>query len=88
MQVSTSKILEYASRITEWELERAKRKVYNEVLHHENQNDITQSIANNLMYYERRVHTKELAERVACVTPQDLNKIAEKVYKNMNVTIN
>jgi predicted Zn-dependent peptidase len=64
-------------------LERAKRKVYNEVLHHENQNDITQSIANNLMYYERRVHTKELAERVACTTAKDLNKIAEKVYKGM-----
>jgi hypothetical protein len=37
------------------------------------------------MYYERRVHTKELAERVACVTSQDLNKIAEKIYKNMDV---
>ena len=57
------------------------------MLHHENQNDITQSIANNLMYYERRVHTKELAERVACVTAQDLNKIAEKVYKNMDVLL-
>jgi len=39
------------------------------------------------MYYERRVHTKELAERVACVTAQDLNKIAEKVYKNMDVNM-
>ena len=67
---------EYANKITDEELERAKRKVYNEILHHENQNDITQSIANNLMYYERRVHTKELAERVACVTAHDLNVIA------------
>jgi predicted Zn-dependent peptidase len=57
------------------------------VLHHETQNDLTQSIANNLMYYERRVHMKELAERVACVTAQDLNKIAEKVYKNMDVSV-
>jgi hypothetical protein len=39
------------------------------------------------MYYERRVHTKELAERVACVTSKDLNKIAEKIYKNMDVRI-
>jgi hypothetical protein len=39
------------------------------------------------MYYNRRVHTKELAERVACVSTKDLNKIAEKVYKSMNVTI-
>ena len=39
------------------------------------------------MYYERKVHTKELAERVACVTAKDLNKIAEKIYTNMQVVI-
>ena len=53
------------------------------MLKHETQNDITESIANNIMYYNRRVHTKELGERVACVTPQDLNKIAKKIYENM-----
>lgn len=58
------------------------------MLHHETQNDITQSIANNLMYYDRRVQTKELAERVACVTPKDLQKIAHKIYKETNVCVN
>lgn len=37
------------------------------------------------MYYNRRVHTKELAERVACVTAEDLKKASQKVYKNTQV---
>jgi predicted Zn-dependent peptidase len=54
-------------------------------MHHETQNDLTQSTANNLMYYNRRVHTKELAERVACVTAEDLKEVAGRVHKGVNV---
>jgi len=54
-------------------------------MHHESQNDITQSTANNLMYYNRRVHTKELAERVACVTAEDLKQASAKVFSDVNV---
>ena len=48
----------YSNKVTDEELERAKRRVYVEILQHESQNDITQSIGNNLMYYDRRVCTK------------------------------
>lgn len=54
-------------------------------MHHETQNDLTQSTANNLMYYNRRVHTKELAERVACVTAEDLKQASTKIYADMEV---
>ena len=57
-QVSIVLSIEYTSEVTDEELERAKRKVFVEILQHESQNDITQSIANNLMYYNRRVNTK------------------------------
>lgn len=56
-------------------------------MHHETQNDLTQSTANNLMYYNRRVHTKELAERVACVTAEDLKQAATKIYTDMQVLL-
>lgn len=56
---STYKIrVEYANKVTDEEIERAKRKVFIEILQHETQNDITQSIANNIMYYDRRVTSK------------------------------
>ena len=71
-----------ASNISDEELERAKRKVYNEILHLETQNDVTQSIANNLLYYNRRVHTKELAERVSCIKAKDIQKIAAKIVED------
>jgi predicted Zn-dependent peptidase len=78
---------DYAAKIGDEELERAKRKVYNEIMHHETQNDLTQSTANNLMYYNRRVHTKELAERVACVTAEDLKQASTKIYTDMKVAM-
>jgi predicted Zn-dependent peptidase len=87
IKLNTEAYANYAAKISDEELERTKRRVYNEVLHHESQNDISQSIANNLMYYNRRVHTRELAERVACVTADDLKKISEKVYKDMDVAV-
>lgn len=46
---------------------RAKRNVFIEILQHEAQNHLTQSVANNIMYYDRRVTNKEIAERVAVV---------------------
>ena len=70
---------EYTQSVTDEELERAKRKVYVEILQQETQNDITQSIANNLMYYERRVYTKELAERVACVGAKEIQNLCQKI---------
>lgn len=39
------------------------------------------------MYYNRRVHTKELAERVACVTAEDLKQASAKVYRDVNVNM-
>lgn len=57
----------YANSVTDEEIERAKRKVFIEILQHETQNDLTQSVANNIMYYDRRVTNKEIAERVAVV---------------------
>lgn len=39
------------------------------------------------MYYNRRVHTKELAERVACVTAEDLKQASAKVYRDVNVSL-
>lgn len=34
------------------------------------------------MYYGRRVATKELAERVASITNEQIQKVAEKIVKN------
>ena len=53
--------------------------MYVEILQQETQNDITQSIANNLMYYERRVYTKELAERVASVGAKEIQNLCQKI---------
>lgn len=53
-----------------------------EILQHETQNDLTQALGNNLMYYGRRVATKELAERVASITNEQIQKVAEKIVKN------
>lgn len=37
------------------------------------------------MYYGRRVHSKELAERVATVTAEDLQAVCTKIVKNYQV---
>lgn len=71
--------------MTDEELERAKRRVFVEILQHETQNDITQSIANNLMYYDRKVETKELAERVACVGAQEIKSLSSKLLDSSKV---
>lgn len=77
----------YARKVTDEELERAKRRVYVEILQHETQNDLTQALGNNLMYYGRRVCTKELAERVASVTNEQIEKVAESIVKNQEVDL-
>ncbi len=56
-----------------------------EILQHETQNDLTQALGNNLMYYGRRVCTKELAERVASITNEQIQQVAEKIVKNQEV---
>lgn len=61
MHVLLETILVYSNKVTDEELERAKRRVYVEILQHETQNDLTQALGNNLMYYGRRVTTKELS---------------------------
>lgn len=58
-----------------------------EILQHETQNDLTQALGNNLMYYGRRVCTKELAERVASITNEQIQKVAEKIVKNKDVLL-
>ena len=37
------------------------------------------------MYYDRRVCTKELAERVACVDAGQLQAVAKNILKNADV---
>lgn len=39
------------------------------------------------MYYGRRVATKELAERVASITNEQIEKVAQKILKNQQVNI-
>jgi predicted Zn-dependent peptidase len=49
---------------------------------------LTQALGNNLMYYGRRVCTKELAERVASITNEQIQKVADKIVKNQDVLVN
>jgi hypothetical protein len=39
------------------------------------------------MYYGRRVHSKELAERIASVTTEDLQGVCTKIVKNYQVVL-
>lgn len=39
------------------------------------------------MYYGRRVCTKELAERVASITNEQIQKVADKIVKNQDVLV-
>lgn len=48
---------------------------------------MTQALGNNLMYYGRRVCTKELAERVASITNEQIQKVADKIVKNQDVPV-
>lgn len=77
----------YADQITDEELEKAKRRVFVEILQHENQNDISQAIGNNLMYYDRRVCRSELAERVSSVGKEDIQKVVKDVMLNGKVQV-
>jgi len=77
----------YAEKITDEELEKAKRRVFVEILQHENQNDISQAIGNNLMYYDRRVCRSELAERVSSVSKEDLQKVVREVMVDGKVQV-
>lgn len=72
----------YANEVTEEEIERAKRKVYIEILQHETQGDLSQSIANNVMYYDRKVSNKEVAERVSVVGAKEIQMMCQKMVNN------
>lgn len=56
-------------------------------MNHESENDIAQSIANNIQYYNRRVHSRELGERISCLTSQQLQQIAKKIVSSADVTV-
>lgn len=51
---------------------KAKRRAFIEILQHESQDDISQNLGNNLVYYDRRVCRREVAERISCVTKEDI----------------
>lgn len=52
---------QYASNLNSDELERAKNRLYVELLQHESGDDIAQSIGNQILYLQRRVTKTEIA---------------------------
>lgn len=63
---------EYIEKLSDDEIERAKRRIYIELFQHESGTDITQAIANHHLYFGRRVFRSEIAYRVAAIDKQVL----------------
>lgn len=58
--------------ITDLELDRAKNKLFIEILQHETGNDLSQAYGNQLLYLKRRVHRSEIATRIANYRKEDI----------------
>ena len=68
--------------ITDVELDRAKNKLFIEILQHETGNDLSQAYGNQLLYLKRRVHRSEIAKRIANFRKEDVALAVEKWLLN------
>lgn len=64
------------------ELDRAKSKLFIEILQHETANDLSQAYGNQLLYLKRRVHRSEIAKRIANYSKEDISEAVEKWLLN------
>ncbi|CAD8062848.1 unnamed protein product [Paramecium sonneborni] len=72
IEVSKKIFEDYANQISSEELQRSKRRLFIELCQHETGNDISQAIANQILYFDRRVYRQEIAQNLANVTEEDI----------------
>ena len=82
VQANRELITMICENIKEHEVEKAKRVLYGEILQHETQNDISQSIGNQILYLDRVVLRSEIAKRISYFTAQHLESVAKKWLLN------
>eukprot|EP00331_Platyophrya_macrostoma_P018285 CAMPEP_0176471272 /NCGR_PEP_ID=MMETSP0127-20121128/41036_1 /TAXON_ID=938130 /ORGANISM="Platyophrya macrostoma, Strain WH" /LENGTH=317 /DNA_ID=CAMNT_0017865893 /DNA_START=255 /DNA_END=1208 /DNA_ORIENTATION=+ len=80
-------LCEYSEYLNEFEVYRAKNRLYNELLQHETGNDIVQSIGNQIVYLDRRVPRSEIARRVSNIDSKVLNKVAFKWFFDQDMSV-
>lgn len=74
-------------QISDHELDRAKNKIFIEILQHETGNDLTQAYGNQLFYLKRRVHRSEIAKRIANYTKEDIANAVERWLLNKSYSV-
>ena len=83
--------MEYVNKnmLSDYEIERAKRRVYVELFQHETGSDISQAIGNHLLYFNRRVFRSEIAYRIAAIDKKTVIDCLNKwiINKKFTVTI-
>jgi len=78
-----------AHGVEEHELQRAKNKLYIELLQHESQNDVIQAVGNQFLFFDRRITRTEIARRVSDYDSQQIQRVIRKwvVGKKFTTTI-
>ena len=72
----------YAVGVSDYELNKAKNKLYMDLLNIHTANDLMYLIGPQMVYFGRRVSSKEIAENVNKVTKEDIYRVMRKWFVN------
>jgi hypothetical protein len=72
----------YAVGVSDYELNKAKNKLYMDLLNIHTANDLMYLIGPQMVYFGRRVSSKEIAENVNKVTKEDIYRVMKKWFVN------